>query len=408
MSRYKLPERESSMIDLFSEDMRRNPWPAYDYLRVNSPVFHVPPPFDGWMVFDYQTVNEILTNHELFSSRIPGPPFSFVFTDPPEHRRLRNLISRGFTPGSIAALEPMVRELSRELYDEAILKGRVDFAAEISAPLAMKVIASIIGIPQEDWPLYQGWNDAILGLTFTRSGVELAERAMRVFRQATGEMSAYLAEMTEQRRRDPKDDLLTRLILAEVDGDRLTHTEILAFFQLLIFAGQETTANLVNNAVLCLLDHPAECESLRHEPQLLPPAIEEVLRFRSPFQWAMRTPVRDVELHGVRVPKGAFVLPMVGAANRDPAVFPSPHKFDISRSPNPHLGFGHGIHFCLGAALARLEARVALADLLQRTQRFEYTSDQPWQPRAGLIVHGPASLPLALEVERSESFVLND
>jgi cytochrome P450 len=226
---------------------------------------------------------------------------------------------------------------------------------------------------------------------------------MRAFGQATDEMSACLAEMIEDRRVAARDDLLTRLILAEVDGERLTHAEILSFFQLLIFAGQETTANLLNNAVLCLLDHPAECDLLRRDPDLLSPAIEEVLRFRSPFQWAMRTPVRDVELHGVRVPKGAFVLPIVGAANRDPAAFPSPHKFDISRSPNPHLGFGHGIHFCLGAALARLEARVVLTDLLQRTQRFEYASDQPWLPRAGLIVHGPANLPILLEEKRPES-----
>ncbi len=156
-------------------------------------------------------------------------------------------------------------------------------------------------------------------------------------------------------------------------------------------------------SVLCVLDHPAECEPLRREPQLLPVAVEEVLRFRSPFQWVMRTPVRDVELRGVRVPKGSFVLPMVRAANRDPAVSPSPQKFDISRFPNPHVGFGHGIHFCLGAALARLEARIALTDLLQRTQPFEYASDQPWQPRAGLIVHGPASLPILLEAKRPES-----
>src|SRR5579863_882308 len=391
------------MIDLFSEDVRRDPWSAYDHLRVNSPVFYVPPPFNGWMVFDYQTVKTILTDHQVFSSRVPAPPFSFIFTDPPEHRRLRNLISRGFTPDSIAALEPMIRELSRDLFDQAVLKEQVDFVAEISAPLAMQVIARIIGIPQEDWSRYRGWNDAILGLTFARSGGALAELAMRVFRQATDEMSSYLAEMTEQRRREAKDDLLTRLILAEVDGERLTHGEILSFFQLLIFAGQETTANLLNNAVLCLLDHPVECEALRREPRLLPPAIEEVLRFRSPFQWAMRTPVRDVELHGVKVPRGAFVLPVVGAANRDPAAFPSPDKFDISRSPNPHLGFGHGIHFCLGAALARLEARIALSDLLQRTQPFEYASDRPWPPRAGLIVHGPASLPILLEAKRHET-----
>lgn len=391
------------MIDLFSEEMRRNPWAAYDHLRVHSPVLYVPPPFNGWMVFDYRTVKEILTNHQVFSSRIPAPPFSFIFTDPPDHRRLRNLISRGFTPDSIAALEPMIREISRGLFDQALAKGLVDFAAEVSGPLAMKVIARIIGIPESEWSRYQAWNDAILGLTFTRSGGELAERAMKAYRQATAGMGAYLAEMCEQRRRKPTDDLLSRLIVAEVDGERLTEAEILSFFQLLMFAGQETTVNLLNNAVLCLMDHPAECDLLRREPRLLASAIEEVLRFRSPFQWAMRTPVQDVELHGVVIPQGAFVLPMAGAANRDPAVFAAAERFDISRSPNPHLGFGHGIHFCLGAALARLEARIALADLIERTSGFEYGSDEPWTPRAGLIVHGPARLPVRFLARQVES-----
>jgi len=218
----------------------------------------------------------------------------------------------------------------------------------------------------------------------------------------TEEMSAYLAESIAARRKSPQNDLLTRLIDAEIEGDRLTHEEILAFFRLLMFAGQETTTNLLNNAVLCFLDHPDQLSKLRITPQLLPSAIEEVLRYRSPFQWMMRTPLRDVEVHGMAIPKGAFVLPMVGAANRDPKHFPHPNRFDIARDPNPHVAFGHGIHFCLGAALARLEARIALSDLLSRFESFEYAGDEPWQPREGLITHGPASLPIRFSVKRTE------
>ena len=169
-----------------------------------------------------------------------------------------------------------------------------------------------------------------------------------------------------------------------------------------MFAGQETTTNLLNNAVVSFLDHPDQLSRLRNAPLLLPSAIEEVLRYRSPFQWMMRTPLRDVEVHGTAIPKGAFVLPMVGAANRDPKRFPYPDQFDIARDPNPHLAFGHGIHFCLGAALARLEARIALSDLLSRFESFEYAGDEPWQPREGLIAHGPARLPIRFEVKRSE------
>ena len=390
------------MIDLFAPEVRRNPWPVYDLLRVESPVLHVPPPFNGWMVFDYETVKWIMTDHASFSSRIPAPNFSFIFTDPPEHTRLRNLISRAFTPRAIDDLEPAIREISKELFDNASAAGHMEFVADFSAPLAMRVIAGMLGIAPEDWPRYKQWNDRILGLTLTRSGGERAQQAMRDFNSVTSEMSAYLAENVAVRRKSPKNDLLTRLLEAEVEGDRLTHEEILAFFRLLMFAGQETTTNLLNNAVLSFLDHPDQLSRLRHAPQLLPSAIEEVLRYRSPFQWMMRTPLRDVEVHGRAIPKGSFLLPVVGAANRDPKRFPNPHQFDIARDPNPHLAFGHGIHFCLGAALARLEARIALSDLLARFESFEYAGDQPWQPREGLIAYGPASLPVRFEVKRRQ------
>jgi len=202
----------------------------------------------------------------------------------------------------------------------------MDLAVEYSVPLPMKVIADIIGIPSADWSRYQRWSDAILRLSYTRSGGEQAERAGREFEAATGEMSAYVAEMISERRSTPRDDLLTRLIQAEVDSERLCHDEILGFFQLLVVAGLETTSDLINNAILCLLENPDQLSRLRAAPHLLPSAIEEALRYRSPIQWMMRTPRRDVELHGVRyLPERSFFrlsAPRIGtlAGSRTPIV----------------------------------------------------------------------------------------
>jgi cytochrome P450 len=208
-------------------------------------------------------------------------------------------------------------------------------------------------------------------------------------------MRAYLTDTLYRRTESaPSAGLLSRLAAAEVDGQRLTHDEILGFLQLLVVGGQETTTNLVNNAVLSLLENPAQLARVVSDRTLLPSAIEETLRYRAPFQWLMRTPTRDVELHGQTLPAGRLILAMVGAANRDPARFPDPDRFDVTRDPNPHIAFGHGNHFCLGAALARLEARVALGDLLDRTRDLARTTDDPWEPRKALQVLGPARLPV--------------
>src|ERR1700735_1194458 len=165
-------------------------------------------------------------------------------------------------------------------------------------------------------------------------------------------------------------------------------------------AGQETTTNLINNAILCLAEHPDQRALLEERLDLIPSAIEEVLRYRSPVQWMMRTPRREVELHGQTIPQGKLVLPVIGSANRDAAHFPDAGRFDITRTPNPHIAFGHGIHFCLGAALARMESRIALSDLLARFKNFELATDRPWQPREALNVHGPAHLHIRFEVDR--------
>jgi cytochrome P450 len=387
-------------MNLFSDEIRRNPYPLYDQLRSTSPVLRVPPPFDGWMLFDYESVKWALNDHEAFSSRVPAPRNWFVFFDPPAHTKLRTLISQAFTPRMIATLETRIRQLSSSLLDAWMTRGAIDLATEYSVPLPMKVIAGIIGMPLAEWPRYKRWSDTILRLSYARSGGPQAEEAGRDFTAVTSEMSAYVGEMIERRRRERQDDLFTRLIEAEVDGERLSQQEILGFLQLLVVAGQETTSDLINNAVLCLLEYPDQLARLRANSELLPAAIEEVLRYRSPLQWVMRTPRRDVELHGQRIPAGSLVLPVIGSANRDPCQFHNPARFEIARDPNPHLAFGHGIHFCLGAALSRLEVRIALADLLARFHSFQLVSDAPWEPRAALHVYGPASLPICFDADR--------
>ena len=392
-------------MNIFSDEVRCNPYPLYDHLRATSPVLRVPPPFNGWMLFDYESVAWALNDHETFSSRVPAPRNWFLFFDPPAHTKLRALISRAFTPRVVTSLEPRIRQLSAELLDGAMDRDTIDIAADYAVPLPMKVIAGMIGIPLEEWATYKRWSDTILRLSYSRSGGEDAERAKRDFAAVTGEMQAYLGELVSTRRRDPQDDLLTRLIEAEVDGERLAAEEILGFFQMLVVGGQETTTDLIGNAVLSLLENPDQLAWLHAEPNLLESAIEEVLRYRSPLQWIMRTPRRDTAVRGQVIPEGALVLPMIGSANRDPLQFAEPNRFDIARQPNPHIAFGHGIHFCIGAALSRLEAKIALADILARFRTFELASAEPWKPRPALHVLGPASLPLRFQANTRAAFV---
>jgi cytochrome P450 len=391
---------ELTVTDFFSEDMRRNPYPVYDQLRIASPIYHVPPPFDAWLIFDYQGVWRALNDHEAFSSEVPSPPNWFIFQDPPRHTRQRGLFARAFTPSVVANLEPFIRRVSRQLLDAVLETDEMDFVARYAAPLPMTVIAELIGMSGVDLPRFQRWSDGILRISYTRSGDAAAAAALQEFRQVTAEMNDYLTELIARRRATPEDDLITRLVQAEVDGERLTQPEILGLFQLLVVGGQETTVNLIANAMLCFLEHPDQLARLRAAPDLLPTAIEEVLRYRAPFQWVMRTPRRDVKLHGQVIPAGKLVLPMIGSANRDPEQFPEPNRFDITREPNPHVGFGRGIHACLGAPLARLEARIALMDVLERLQDFRLASSEPWPPRQVLNIHDPASLPIRFERAR--------
>ncbi len=351
------------------------------------------------MVFDYAHVRRVLTEHETFSSRAAPPggqPLDWlIFQDPPRHPKLRALVQRAFTPRAIAAMESRIHALASGLLDVATTGERMDVAVDLAAPLPMMVIAEMLGIPLDDRPRLQRWSDAVLALSDTVSSAGRdAERAVATFRAASAEMRDYVDRVVRARRAVPTDDLLSRLVHAEVDGERLADADILGFFQLLLVAGSETTTNLVGNAVLCLTEHPALVPRLRAAPDLLPPFIEEVLRHRSPVHVMFRRTTRASELRDRVVPDGALVLAVIGAANRDPAQFADADRFVATRDPNPHLAFGHGAHFCLGAWLARLEGRIALACLLARIRRMELVADAPWQPRKAFHVHGPASLPI--------------
>jgi cytochrome P450 len=396
-------------MDLFSEEMRRNPYSMYERLRSASPVLHVPR-FGVWMIFNYEGVKRAIKDLETFSSAAApggGKPFDWlIFSDPPRHTKLRAIVMRAFTPGMVANLEPRIRQLSRDLLDPLVERGEFDLAADYAVPLPIMVIAEMLGIPLSDREKFKRWSDAILRLANTITGGEEAARAANDFGIVTTDMSLYLDSLLDERRKTPQDDLLTRLVQAEVDGQRLTRQEILGFFQLLLLAGSETTTNLISNAILCFIEHPEQLRRLQAAPELLPSAIEEVLRFRSPVQAIFRQTTRDVAIDGQTIPRGQLVLVMIGSANRDPGQFKDADRFDITRDPNPHLAFGHGRHFCIGAPLARLESRIALTDVLGRTNNITLASDAPWPPRNALHVHGPTSLPIRFEPSQRSDAVI--
>jgi cytochrome P450 len=385
------------MLEIFSDEVRRDPFLIYEELRSASPLVLVPPPFDAWLILDYEGVKRALNDHDAFSSAVPAPRNWFIFSDPPMHTKMRALIAKAFTPSTITNLELRIRRLSRDLLDAVIARGEMDLAQDYAVPLPMKVISEMIGIPPSDWNVFRRWSDSINKLSYSRNGGPEAQQAAIEFTAVAAEMNDYLTHMIAARRAEPRDDLLTRLIQAEIEGETLSQPEILGFFQLLVVGGQDSTSNLINNSVLCVLENPDQLDRLRDNLQLLPSAIEEVLRFRSPFQWIMRTPRRDIQMSGQTIPAGKLLLAVIGSANRDPKIFPDANRFDITRNPNPHIAFGHGIHFCLGAALARLEARIALTDLLTRFKRFDRISNEPWAPRQALHVHGPSRLPIRFE-----------
>jgi cytochrome P450 len=307
-----------------------------------------------------------------------------VFMDPPRHDQLRALVSRAFTPKRIAAMEPRIRAYARELLDAAAREGGCDLVHAYAMPLPSMVIGEMIGVGEQ--------RAAFLELTeqFVATDPESGNAA-----HPAREIYAIFAQLLDERRRAPADDLMSALLSAEIDGRRLADDELIGFCFTLIVAGNDTTASLVGNGAVLLANHPTERAKLRADPGLVPNAIEEMVRIESPAQSLPRTATRDIVLHGTRIPAGSRVQLVWQAANLDPREFSDPERFDVTRAIERHLGFGHGIHYCLGAALARLEARVAFEELLARFPAYRLEVEHP--PRVtSSWARAYASIPVAL------------
>jgi cytochrome P450 len=324
----------------------------------------------------------VLSDHHEFSSEYGN--LGLLHTDPPRHRKLRNLVTEAFTPRTVEALRPRITEIVDELLDQVTPLGRMDLIEDFAVPLPVKVIAELLGIPIEERERFKRWSDAVV--TGGQAGMSDA--------QASREMGAFFTDLMEERRRSPREDLISALLAARIDGESLDQRELLSFCILLLVAGNETTTNLIGNAILCFDEHPDLEAQLRAGPELLASAIDEVLRYRSPIQSMFRKTRSEVRLGGQTIPAGEMVVAWIGSANRDPHQFPEPDRFDIRRSPNRHLAFGQGIHFCLGAPLARLEATIALRALLERLGPLQ-VDRAGLAPLASQVLYGVQRLPVA-------------
>ncbi|NMR29196.1 cytochrome P450 [Crystallibacter degradans] len=376
-----------------------NPYPHYEAMRETAPVFH-DEQTGIWHVFKYDDVHRVLSEHATFSSQMPpgdqsetGQLFaaSLINTDPPRHRQLRSLVSQAFTPRAVEALGPRITGITGELLDQFASAGTADLVQELAYPLPVIVIAELMGIPPEDRDRFKVWSDSIVSQTTGGDGE--ADHAL------FGELVEYFLNMIEQRRRTPGHDLISALLAAEIDGQQLTVPELLGFCALLLVAGNETTTNLIGNAVLTFTEHPGTVERLLAEPELLPHAIEEVLRYRSPVQAMYRATVADATLGDQRIPAGSLLIAWIGSANRDPRQFERAEEFDVDRPPFHHLAFGQGVHFCLGAPLARLEAKIALQAVLSRLPGLTVLPAPPLERVDSTIIYGPKQLPVTWRPE---------
>jgi cytochrome P450 len=388
---------------------RRDPFALYARAREEAPAhLHVGLPLRVVSIFRYEDVQATLRDDARYSNA-PNPalragiaadleaiPPSMLVTDGAEHARLRGLVGKAFTPRIVSRLEARMQALANELVDAAVAQGEADLVQSLTYPLPVTVIAEMIGIPAEDRAQFKTWSDRAvesLGLAFLGGFDEERIRAQVALRQ---EMKSYLVPLAEQRKSAPREDLMTGLVQAELDGSRLSHDEMLQMLILLLVAGNETTTTLIQNAVLELLAHPDWERRARADLALVPAIVEETLRHSSPVQFAPRRALEPTTLHGVEIRPNDFVLCWIGSANRDPRVFDDGERFDPLREKNPHVAFGFGPHYCLGANLARLEARVALEALLARTSRIEraWTGDLPLHPSP--VFRGVTRLPVRL------------
>jgi cytochrome P450 family 142 subfamily A polypeptide 1 len=377
-----------------------DPYPAYRWLRQNAPAY-----WDAgsrqWAVSRHADVELVSKTPEVFSAARgvladSDSLVSIVCMDDPRHQRLRKLVNKGFTPRMVGLLQPKVRALATEILDRVAPQGRCDLVRDVAVPLPLYIIAEMLGIPREDFHQFHEWSDRLINVAGHYDNPAMMESAVSAY----VEYGTYLKAIFDDRRRTPRDDLTSILVAAQQDGmlaedeEAMENDEIVMFMTLLLVAGNETTRNAISGGMLALMEHPEQRALLRHRPELIDGAVEEILRYVSPIICFRRTATRDTEIAGQPIRAGERVLMLYQSANRDEAVFEDPEAFDITRDPNPHLAFGIGPHFCLGANLARMELRVMIQELVARLPDMHVAPGAGPERVASTLVRGIASLPV--------------
>jgi len=395
----------------FIPSVHADPYPVFRALRAEDPV-HWSDLFEAWILTRYDDIVSVLEDESRFSAdrrqsrnrfarellrreeELQGPfarAQTMLTSDPPKHTRLRGLVSKAFTPRAVERLRPRIQEIVDGLLEEVVDSGRMDVIQDLAYPLPVIVIAEMLGVSPADRGRFKEWSDNIAATT---GGPLVPAEVLERSRQSALELADYFRAVISERRREPRDDLISALIAAEEQGQALSEDELMATLILLLVAGNETTTNLIGNGTLALLRHPEQMRKLREDPSLVQTAVEELLRYDGPVQGTGRVAMEDLEIRGKRIEKGQLVLTLLAAADRDPEQFPNPDELDITRRENRHVAFGYGIHFCLGAPLARLEGQTAIGALLRRCPGLRLEgSELEWG--GSFILRGLKGLPVA-------------
>lgn len=392
---------ETSQTEFFSREFTQNPYPVYEKLRQNDPIHRVLFPHGdfGWIITRYEDAVEVLKDNRFSKDVIKryGPDqdnifvHNMLFSDPPDHRRLRGLVQKAFTPRLIEGMRSHIQDIADDLLDNLNSQDKMNLIDEFAFPLPIIVISEILGVPLEDQDKFRLWSNSIIDAT--------SEENSEVFEKHAKEFIDYLNAWFAKVREQPGDDLISQLVVAEESGEQLTEKELLGVVALLIIAGHETTVNLIGNGILALLEHPEQRELLIKRPELIHNAVEEMLRYNGPVEFSTsRWASEDIEFHGHHIAEGELVIVALDSANRDEAKFKDADVFDITREKSAHLAFGKGIHLCLGAPLARLEGEIAINTLIRRFPDMQLQADVnelEWRP--GMIVRGVKEIPVQLK-----------
>ncbi|MFB6363707.1 cytochrome P450 [Paenibacillus elgii] len=385
--------------ELSAKETQIDPFPFFRRCRESTPVRY-DTQRECWDIFRYDDVYNVLKDHSTFSSVRPikGPVLlgSIIGMDPPKHMQMRSIVSKAFTPKSIEELDPRIASITEELLSVIANEGSMDLVHDLSVPLPVIVIAELLGVPAQDRRLFKEWSDSIF------KGPESADKEdmhrLYLEREKTRrELDDYFLKVIAERRNRPEDDLVTELVEAEVNGERLSDMEIVEFCILLLAAGNETTTNLITNSVRRLAEDPALQATLYDQPALIESFIEEVLRYYPPVLSLSRYTTKDIQIGNAEIRKGELIIPWIGSANRDENKFPAADQFIENRTPNPHMSFGFGNHFCLGAPLARLEAKIALRIISNRMTNIRFADHFEFKPIRSPFVYGVEELPILFD-----------